>query len=434
MMKARLKLPGGHNVQPIEMRPSHQVQMGKCLQPIRPGEIMPMDAIRPIMGPPSFFPPMEAPPFPPTVHAPIRPAHFPPSLHPTPENPELARAPSHHQPPMPQAPQPSRSHSHTSSPARTPSHDQRPIPQAPQPTRSHSYHSHQTSPSPHQPVHPVPPSLTPAHSHGQPPRELLRSQSQSVIPHPPPPQPIRAHSDQNTRPPHPLQQEYTNTPPPSRRHTFIAREGVPPGLAPNGRYTVPQPPPPVPHHQAPPPGPPSRSQSQHQPHHHTLPRSALRDTRHQSLAAPAPLPSHVQFAAPVPAPVRLPSENIRTPQALGIAHSPPTSSGSPRPDNSRPPRLTPKPVMPPLLAPLVVQEPNLGRVGPGQLQRSASSAVIGAEKGGFLAKTKSILRKRSSGIRTHADGAISFAPTMPNLTEENSAESKKLAKRLSRKK
>lgn len=90
--------------------------------------------------------------------------------------------------------------------------------------------------------------------------------------------------------------------------------------------------------------------------------------------------------------------------------------------------------MPQLLAPLVTQEPNLARGGASQLQRSMSAAAVQGEKGGFLAKTKSILRKRSSatGIKAHGDEPISFAPTMTNLMEESGAESKKLAKRLSR--
>lgn len=92
--------------------------------------------------------------------------------------------------------------------------------------------------------------------------------------------------------------------------------------------------------------------------------------------------------------------------------------------------------MPQLLAPLAAQEYNIERNGSGQLHRSASSAAITGEKGGFLSKTKSILRKRtsSSGIKTHTDGAISFAPTMPNLVEENGMDSGKLGKRLSKKK
>lgn len=91
--------------------------------------------------------------------------------------------------------------------------------------------------------------------------------------------------------------------------------------------------------------------------------------------------------------------------------------------------------MPQLLAPLAAaHEYDLGRGSGGEggpLHRSASSAAITAQKGGFLAKTRSILRKRSStsGIK---DGAISFAPTMPNVMEEHGGSM--LGKKLSRRK
>ena len=86
----------------------------------------------------------------------------------------------------------------------------------------------------------------------------------------------------------------------------------------------------------------------------------------------------------------------------------------------------------------MVREPNPNLAGGGggapHLQRSMSSAT---EKGGFLSKTRSILRKRTStiGVRTLGSGAISFSPTptVPNLMEED-MENRKSGKRLSRKK
>jgi hypothetical protein len=108
--------------------------------------------------------------------------------------------------------------------------------------------------------------------------------------------------------------------------------------------------------------------------------------------------------------------------------------------------------MPPLLAPLVGREygggaAGGGGAGAGPLQRSKSSAAVptgggAGEKGGFLAKTKSILRKRSSatGIKTHADGGISFAPRgggLPDVGEERDVEGGgvgRLGKRLSKRK
>ncbi|KAF8579022.1 hypothetical protein K439DRAFT_429601 [Ramaria rubella] len=444
---------------------------------------MPPAFMRSQDGSPTFYLPPEAPPFPPRVHNPIRPAHFPPSLHPPQHLLEPAYVSSQQYPPSQQPPQPRQAHQTSHEAADPPSqltrgysHGQHPRPSPPEVSRSHSQqhlqppppsqpirsHSYDPQLSPHEysPAPPVsrrnmynvqdgvPPGLAPNGSYPPPreqpnaasgmpsqhqmqhpptsrpsPPEVPRSHSQQHLQPPPPSQPIRSHSYDTQPSPH----EYSPAPPVSRRNTYNVQDGVPPGLAPNGRY-------PPPHEQ---PNPASGMPSQHQMQHPPPSRSSLRDRSRHSLPAPPrlpPSPSSSHFAPAAPSPIRLPSQNVPTPQALGIVHHPPTPSpsGSPHSDPSRPPRVTPKPVMPRPLAPQA-QEYNFGRGGTGQLQRSMSTAPVSSEKGGFLSKTKSLLRKRGSttGIRTHADGAITFTPSMSNLKEENVA---KLGKKLSRKK
>lgn len=94
--------------------------------------------------------------------------------------------------------------------------------------------------------------------------------------------------------------------------------------------------------------------------------------------------------------------------------------------NARP---TPKPVMPQPLAPLT-KEAYLApdEKGLAHLKRSVSSTP----KGGFLSKTKSLLRKRTStsAIRLNNDGSIGIS-TLGTLSEEGGKppSSNKLSKR-----
>ncbi|KIJ46356.1 hypothetical protein M422DRAFT_29230 [Sphaerobolus stellatus SS14] len=373
---------------------------------IKPGEIMPDYLIPLIHGPPMFMPPIEAPAFPPVlISLPIRAAHFPLP----PADPDHSYFPP--QPPLQTA-------GHT------------PRPQLPLPAPSYTQTAHST-PSPQ------PQAQSPSNGiylMNDPSREHMHqiSPAQSQL--------ARAPSRAQTLPQQPNGQNSNSIhPPPNvlRRNTHDSHINGHSAPIPNG-LQAPHPSPPGPYGSQPPPPdaqdqrdryspqPPSRSPSQYHPQRASpSPERPPNAVPHPRRESPPPLSTRESFRqslrpsplrtgfAPAPNPIRLPSENAKAEQG---------------PRQEGPLRATPRPIMPPLLAPLAAQDKNSGaRSGP--LQRSQSSATP-AEKGGLFSRTKSLLRKRSSasGLRLGANGGISFTPPMHSVSEEDE-KPKKLKRR-----
>ncbi|GJJ12002.1 hypothetical protein Clacol_006240 [Clathrus columnatus] len=351
----------------IEDRPKDNPYIpGKTRFPsIKPGELVPAHLIWTISAPPTFSPPLEAPSFPPDVvlHNPIRPAHFPSSVYDSHAQPQGFRGPSLPQPPyLP----PHLTQSTPSPPPLNPpvnSLDSRP-PLRPGP---------QSQPQPSR-------TASPAHSSRSAP---IPSQSQ------PPPPFLRSNTD-NFRP--------TASYRPDEGH----RAGSLPPLS------IPQGPPLPQPRTAPPTRAPSQRQFERPPLPPSLtPGSTLQPPRISNHQPQNPSPLHSGFL-PSSGPVRLPSENFRMAQSDHGHDNTPENRGI---------RSTPKPVMPQLLAPLA----NTNEKGLANLKRSVSN---NPSKGGFLSKTKSLLRKRNSTstIKLNVDGSIGFN-SLSTLVEEKEKQS-----------
>lgn len=337
--------------------------------------------------PPTFLPPLEAPPFPPDVgpiHHPIRPAHFPGSAY---QHPALHRSATQIQSSFPPHSSSLTQNNSIPHPASRPTKEVDPRSLANPQQLGPQVQSHRVD--------------SPVHS--------SRSAPAPMQSHPPPPPLVRSNTDS-------LREIPSSLRPNDGQHS---RAALMPLSMPVG------PPPPQPRS-----APPTRAPSQRQFERPPLPGTftPARDAPPISSSLPPPRipghqphnpsPLHSDFV-PASGPVRLPSDNFRMAQSEH-GHGVSENGG---------PRLTPKPIMPPLLAHGNYHH-SADEKSSAILKRSVSN---NPSKGGLFSRTKSLLRKRTSTstIRLNTDGSIGLNHNnLSTLAEEGrKGASNKLSKK-----